>query len=125
MAKSEEHPSYYAVGGAVEMSETSKEAIVREIFEEMNIITEIDRLAFVEERFFSAGGQRHHQVVFYYLIRTNSDMDIPENSFTDQGSRETLHWLPLCDLKDYDIIPEFLKNKSLTDIKGIEHIVSQ
>ena len=52
-------------------------------------------------------------------------MNVIENSYTDQGSKETLHWLPLLDLDNYYIVPEFLKTGLLKDISGIEHIISK
>ena len=36
-AKNVNHPSYYVVGGGIEENETSQEAVVREIFEEMGL----------------------------------------------------------------------------------------
>ena len=124
VAKNVEHPLYYTVGGVVEINETSEEAVVREVYEETGCRLAVDRLAYVQERFFRAGGQALHEVVFFYLMKENPAMEIAENSFTDQET-ETLHWLPLDRLREYDLVPAFLKTKALGEGDGIEHIISR
>lgn len=52
MAKNEDAPYYYSIGGKVKINETSEEAVIREVFEETGVVFEIDRLAFIYERFF-------------------------------------------------------------------------
>jgi len=125
VAKSSDYPCYYTVGGAVEINETSGEAAVREVYEETGYALEVDRLAFVQERFMRVNGLKHHEVVFFYLIICTPDMNIAENSFTDQAPKETLHWLPLSELREVNLVPEFLKVKSLSDITSLEHIVTK
>ncbi len=121
MTKHQDHPCYYTVGGRVRINETSNEAVTREVFEETGVKLEIDRLAFVQERFTKISGQQHHEVVFIYLMKGTSAMDILDNSFTDQGIKETLHWLPIKDLDDYIIAPECLKTM-LADLGNTSHV---
>jgi ADP-ribose pyrophosphatase YjhB (NUDIX family) len=125
MAKNIDHPCYYTVGGGVEMNETSEEAVIREILEETGIKMEIDKLAFIQERFLKINEQKFHEIVFFYTIKNTNAINISENSFTDQGSKETLHWLPLNELKNINVVPEILKNKSLTNFTRLEHIISK
>jgi len=125
VAKSVDYPCYYTVGGAVELNESSKEAVIREVFEETGFTMEIDRLAFVQERFLPVEGKKLHEVVFFYIMKTGGEFTIAENSFTDQPLKETLHWLPLDELYKYNLVPEFLKTKSFDNISGIEHIISK
>ena len=124
LAKNINHPCYYVVGGGIEINESSEDAIVRELFEETGLKFEIDRLAIIQERFYEAANRKHHEIVFFYLMRYNADLNIPDNSFTDQGTRETLHWLPINDLEQYNVVPEFLKTKSFDNMVKIEHIIS-
>jgi len=122
-AKNINHPCFYVIGGGIEPGETSEETVVRELLEETGRKIKIDRLAFVQERFHTVEGQRHHEIVFFYFMKAPVDMNINDNSFTDQGNQETLHWLPINGLNRYNIIPEFIKTQSFDQITGIQHII--
>ena len=125
VAKRVDHPVYYIIGGGVEINETSEEAIIREIMEETGLKLNIAKLAYIQERFLKVNEIKHHEIVFFYLMEVKTDIKITNNTFTDQGFKETLHWLPLGQLKKYNIVPDFLKHKSLKNIGGIEHIISK
>ena len=64
-AKHVDHTCYYTVGGAVKQNETSAEAVVREVIEETGYTLEVDKLAFIQERFYNYGGKKHHEIVFF------------------------------------------------------------
>jgi ADP-ribose pyrophosphatase YjhB (NUDIX family) len=125
MVKHVDHPCYYTVGGRVRFGETSREAVMREALEETGLAIEIDRLAFVQERFFELADQRYHEIAFFYLMRPHPELASWQRRCTDQGPRETLHWLPLAELARNDVVPAFLKDRRLDSIAGIEHIVSR
>lgn len=123
MAKNKSEPYYYSIGGKVKINETSEEAVIRETFEETGVIFEIDRLAFIYERFFDVKSEHFHQLVFFYLMKENSNVD-----FTSE-EKETLHWLSFESLDKNNLIPEFLntslleKIKSLDDKADIKHVI--
>ena len=48
---------FYPLGGAVQLGESSQEAVKREIQEETGQEYEIDRLVFIHENFFPAGNR--------------------------------------------------------------------
>lgn len=123
-AKSMDYDCYYTVGGGININESSEEAVVREVYEETGYRLEIERLAFVQERFLKVDKRQYHEVVFFYLMQNSFDMNILDNSFTDQ-KKETLHWLPLNDLNKINLVPKFLKTKSFDNLKDIEHIISK
>ncbi|ERI95402.1 hydrolase, NUDIX family [Clostridiales bacterium oral taxon 876 str. F0540] len=125
MAKRKDYPCYYTVGGKVRINETSEEAIIREAYEETGIEFQIDKLLFIQERYFEIKGKHHHEIVFYYLMKEKFNIDLCCRSFTDQGPKESLHWLPIKSLDETYIIPEFFKTKLLGNIVSIEHIVSK
>lgn len=125
MAKHEDYPCYYTVGGKVRINETSEEAVIREAYEETGIEFQIDRLCFIQERFFEIAEEHHHEIVFYFLMKENTNIDLFCKNFTDQGPKESLHWLPIESLDKTYLIPEFFKTKLLDNIVGIEHIVSK
>jgi len=121
-AKNANFPCYYLVGGGIEENETSEEAIVREIFEETGLKLEIDKLVIVQERFFEVG-QKHHEIRFFYSVKDTVEINIADGTFTDQGIDETLHWLPIDKLGEYEIVPPFLKTLSFDNMNEIQHIV--
>jgi hypothetical protein len=57
--------------------------------------------------------------------KDNIDINILDNSFTDQAPKETLHWLPIDNLSKINLVPEFLKTKSFDNITCIEHIITK
>ena len=121
-AKNINSPYYYVLGGGIEEYETSEEAVIREVFEETGLNLEVDKLTMVQERFFEHGSKKHHEIVFFYLMKEKDSIDILDNTFTDQGINETLHWLPINSLQMFNIVPKFLKTKSL-QFEQLEHII--
>lgn len=53
LAKSDNHDCYYTVGGGIHQNKSSHEAVIRECLEETGKLFEIDKLVFIQERFFS------------------------------------------------------------------------
>lgn len=127
MVKDDGAPYYYSVGGRVKLNETSQEAVVREAFEETGIKFEIDRLVFVHEHFFceEMTREQYHEIAFFYLMEENTNMDFEGKSCGDQGEKGHLHWLPVENLEQYHLFPEFFKTKISGSMTGIEHIVSK
>ena len=126
--KNEDHPGlYYTVGGAVCINETTQEAVVREAYEEIGVMLEIDKLAFVNERFIVTNDTKCHEIVFYHIMKGKSreSLNIADGRPTDQGAAETLHWLPLDSLNDYNLVPGFLRSWNLDNITTVEHIISK
>ena len=126
-AKNINSPYYYLVGGGIEENESSEKTVIREILEETGLKLEVDRLLIVQERFHEVNEQKHQEIVFFFLMKDNGNIDILDNTFTDQGTDETLHWLPINNLSDFNVVPRFLPKllttKSLDDMKTIEHMV--
>jgi ADP-ribose pyrophosphatase YjhB (NUDIX family) len=125
MVKHEDYPCYYTVGGKVKINETSEEAVMREVYEETGVEFQIDRLVFIQERFFEMTGEHHHEIVFYFLMKENFNIDFSCKSFTDRGPRESLHWLPIMNLDKTNLIPEFFKTKLFDNMSSIEHIITK
>ena len=127
VAKNVDHPVYYTIGGGINLNETSEEAIIREVMEETELKLKISKLKYVQERFLKINNEKYHEIVLFYTMDIKEKIDIIENTYTDQGNKETLHWLPLEQLKNVNLVPEFLKYKILNNNNnnGIEHIISK
>lgn len=124
LAKNRDLACYYTVGGGIKEGESSEEAVKRELFEELGLRLEPERLAFIQERFCTIGRQKYHEICFFYLIRDCAALDaVRDGGPTDQGGQETVHWVPLSGLSDYEIVPAFLKDR-LPQLGGSpEHII--
>lgn len=123
LAKSDSYDCYYTVGGGIQQNETSDNAVIRECYEETGCHFEIDRLVFVQERFFSLDNILHHEVVFFYLMK-ETNYELYDGINTDQKD-EHLFWVPIEEVGNINLVPAFLKTavKKLPD--GVTRIVSQ
>jgi ADP-ribose pyrophosphatase YjhB (NUDIX family) len=63
------------VGGSLQFGETSEQAVVREVGEELGVRPEEPRLLGILENIFSCEGQDAHEIVFVYEAR------FPDDSF--------------------------------------------
>jgi 8-oxo-dGTP pyrophosphatase MutT (NUDIX family) len=87
-----EETFYMPFGGGVEFNESSREAVIREVKEELNIeIAQAELMGVVENRF-SFEGKPGHDVVFLYHTKLPQDFD------------------PIC------ITPEIFNGKALTPV---------
>ena len=59
------------------------------------------------------------------LMKGCESLNIADGSPTDQGAKETLYWLPLDSLNNYNLVPGFLKSRKLDSITAVEHIISK
>jgi ADP-ribose pyrophosphatase YjhB (NUDIX family) len=96
------HDTWWALpGGRVELHESSADALMREMREEMGVEVELLRLLWVLERFF-VSSQRHHSIQFYYLMQVPKAL-FPESAptFTSPQSNDLpllFQWYPLAEL---------------------------
>ena len=100
-------------GGRSHQYELSRDALIREMDEEILTRVEILRLLWVVENFFEYFGERLHEIAFYY------QMSLPENSpfrdveedFTGQEGDVTLffHWFRIDEIAGVRLPPTFLR----------------
>ena len=119
MVKNDSVDYYYTVGGRIQFSETTEAAVVREVYEETNIRMLVERLAFIHENFFNESfldeglvEKPFHELAFYYLMKPPNRLnEILCRSYSISGEPERLHWLPIAELGNYKLYPEFLKTQ--------------
>lgn len=118
---------HYSVGGRVRYNETCEAAVKREVLEETGFEMEIDRLAFFHENFFDDRdtGEHYHEISLYYVMK------VPENfyqmqcqSITENGVEEQLVWLPIENLKEYVVFPEFFETELPKLSETVKNIVT-
>jgi ADP-ribose pyrophosphatase YjhB (NUDIX family) len=101
-------------GGRPRLFESSLDALVREMKEEITTHVEVLRLLWVVENFFEYVGERMHEVSFYY------QMSLPEESpyrdvgmdFTGQEGDVTLLFsrFQIEEIERVRLLPTFLRN---------------
>ncbi len=107
---------YYSVGGAVNLHESTEEAVLREAFEETGIRYKIDRLCFIHENFFfgdCAQGENdarpYHEVALYYLMKPRGNLRLLAHDVTMFGTPEHTVWVPITELSHLHAYPRFFR----------------
>lgn len=122
LAKSDMYDCFYTVGGGIYQNEASDNAILRECYEEIGVHLEIDRLVFIQERFYTVEHIPHHEVTFFYLMKKNK-FELHNGSSTDQN-HEHLYWIPIEELAAMNIAPAFLRKELKNIPTEVTHIIS-
>ncbi|MFC3927967.1 NUDIX hydrolase [Streptococcus caprae] len=114
---------YYAIGGAVEVGETTEEAVQREVREEIGCEVRVDKLAFVVENAFCQSGVNFHNIEFHYLVTPVTE---PNTTMVEDNEKRACEWVAIDELDRIDLKPAFLKtalkdwNNNLTHIVNLE-----
>jgi ADP-ribose pyrophosphatase YjhB (NUDIX family) len=99
------------LGGGIEFSEKSDEALKREIKEELN--AEIKNLNFVKvlENIFNYEGKDYHELVFVYSAEFVDDKfyDYNEIDILDSEHQSKAIWVDVDKLKNSNFVPEGIK----------------
>ncbi len=127
MVKNGRDDWYYSVGGRIQMGETSEQAVVREVREELGVSLEVDRLGFVHENYFYGTlgdnvGRQIYELCFFYYMKVPEGFEPRCRSVTGDGIAETLEWVPFDTEKT--IYPVFFKTELARPSAEIRHIVS-
>ena len=62
----EDEDGCYTIGGAIQVNETTEDAVVREVKEELGVTSKAGPLAFVVENRFEQTGVHYHNIEFHY-----------------------------------------------------------
>lgn len=127
-----EGSSYYMIpGGHVELGENSKEAIIREIKEEVGVDIDIESLKLFcyQENFYTKNNIREHWIENYYIVKIKEKLEINNWSIeeNDKGVLKTLHfkWVTLEELKEIDLRPVTIKNLLIDEkTNSFNHIIN-
>ncbi|WP_421385298.1 NUDIX hydrolase [Bacillus salacetis] len=106
-------------GGRAAINEDSKSSIKREFLEELNVEMKVDRLVWMAENFFNYRGQDFHEIGFYYIVQP-IDRAIgyrKEPFYGVEGERLIYQWIPIPELENINLYPEFLR----TALKSLPH----
>lgn len=117
--KDPQTPYYYLPGGRVQLHESAENAIVREIWEELNIEPRILRPLWLNQGFFTEDvtNKRFHEICLYYLVdASETDLLKRGDCFTmlESGRPHYYEWIPLSRLENEYLYPLFIKEKIFT-----------
>ncbi|NQG19755.1 NUDIX domain-containing protein [Streptococcus suis] len=113
---------YYTLGGAIQLGETTEEAVQREMKEEIRIDVEVGPLAFIVENQFTLQEKSYHQIEFLYIVTplSNPAPNLEEGNFVRQ-----CEWVAFADLEKLDLNPAFLKTELANWDGQLKHFMNK
>ncbi|MBR2587724.1 MAG: NUDIX domain-containing protein [Bacilli bacterium] len=122
--------SYCLPGGHVELCENSKDAILREMFEETKTNVSIEKeFAIVENFYIDKNNLDTHELSFYYIVTPENFDKIKFENYSlmenDKGElkQHNFEWLDISTLNNVDFRPPFIKDKLISGNYNFEHII--
>lgn len=108
----------HLVGGAIKVGESSKDAVAREVGEELGLQCIVKDLMFVVENRFDYNGELHHMIEFHYSVDLLGE--IPPHIL--DGHPYECEWVQMNEISRFDIRPTFLKSELAKWNGAIHHI---
>ena len=124
-------PYYHIPGGHIEIGEDSKQAVIREIKEEIGCDVKEAKLFSIEENFWTRNNKKCHGIEFFYIIKPKQQLQMQdcEKIENDKGEEKLLHfkWVTLEEIKEIDLRPSNIKDMLINEeyLKGLTHIVKK
>ncbi|CDE37722.1 uncharacterized protein BN672_00363 [Mycoplasma sp. CAG:472] len=113
-------------GGRVKTLESSEDALIREINEEMKIDLTNYNLEFigVDENFFELDNIKYHELYFIYKIEIDENNEDFKDGMINYDSKVNYYkWVDILDLKEVNLLPKSLIN--IIDSNGIHHSIQK
>jgi 8-oxo-dGTP pyrophosphatase MutT (NUDIX family) len=112
-------------GGRVELLEDSQTSVVREVKEELGMDVKVERLLWFTENFFDYNHKNYHEIGLYYKVSPqNGSFNFhKEEFFGEEGERLIYQWVPISNLEEIKLYPEFIRT-SLSELPDApQHLV--
>ena len=105
---------YALPGGHIQVGETLQDGLIREFKEETGADIVCKKMLWTEECFWTWNNRLMHNLSFYFLIAVNDPDSLPDtrNFHAHQDNPNVLiGWLPITELQNITIYPEFIKTE--------------
>ncbi|HEM5461313.1 NUDIX domain-containing protein [Streptococcus suis] len=112
---------YYTLGGAIQLGETTEEAVLREMQEEIGIEVELGPLAFIVENQFTHEGIDFHNIEFHFIVEPI--VELPKEMIEGK-LKQACEWIELDNLVNLDIVPAFLAQELPNWNGQVKHIMN-
>lgn len=123
---------YFLPGGTINLNETSEDAIIRELKEEIDKDFVIDSLVSICEEFYKSNkDEKTHGINFYYKMKFKDESDINGIDMNrlenDHGYMNQHHysWVNISDLNDVELVPSTIKEEIIKDEYSFHHIMKE
>lgn len=110
---------FYTIGGAIQINESTEDAVVREVREELGVRAQAGQLAFVVENRFEQDGVSYHNIEFHYLVNLLEEAPL---TMQEDEKRQPCEWINLDQLQNIQLVPAFLKTSLPTWDGQLRHI---
>lgn len=113
-------------GGRVKTLESSEDALIREINEEMKIDLTNYNLEFIgaDENFLKLDNIKYHELYFIYKIEIDENNEDFKDGMINYDSKVNYYkWVDILDLKEVNLLPKSLIN--IIDSNGIHHSIQK
>lgn len=105
---------YYFPGGRVKLTETTAQAVIREIYEELGIYADSVSLATVNENFFQINNTDYHEIGFFYNVKINDNVLPTDDEFEMTDTDGVKHYYRFEDIDNLEnilVYPVSVKEK--------------
>ncbi|PEJ60655.1 NUDIX hydrolase [Bacillus sp. AFS002410] len=111
-------------GGRIKLNEESHISLKREFIEELGIEVDIEKMMWTVENFFHYNGKDIHEVGLYYKVKSEQKIIHMMNKsfYGREGDRLIFKWVPIENLEEIELYPEFLRTK-LKDFSTENHFI--
>jgi 8-oxo-dGTP pyrophosphatase MutT (NUDIX family) len=116
---------WYLPGGRVELLEPAREALIREIREELAVEARVGRLIWIVENFFVFQGVPNHEIGLYFLVDLPENDNVPDTAEfrgCEEHNPTVFRWFDLQDLRGVEIYPAFLREALARLPSTSEHV---
>lgn len=115
-------------GGHIKIGETLCDGLAREFKEETGADIICGRLLWSEECFWEWNGKKSHTIAFYYLTELSEGSQISDDSeflSHKDNCNVLIGWMPVDEIRNVTIYPEFIKKEIYNLSDYPKHFVSK